>query len=85
MAHEYPNTDEHVNFRLSRPGFLGDMLGGPVRGFMFGVMLLAGLVLLAACMNLGGLLAARTSDRARELAIRVAIGSSRSRITNPIP
>jgi predicted permease len=80
LAHEYPNTDEHVNFRLSRPGFLGDMLGGPVRGFMFGVMLLAGLVLLAACMNLGGLLAARTSDRARELAIRVAIGSSRSRI-----
>src|SRR5947209_1444384 len=80
LAHEYPDTDERVNFRLSRPGFLGDMLGGPVRGFMLGVMLLAGLVLLAACLNLGGLLAARTSARARELAIRVAIGSSRSRI-----
>src|SRR6185437_5950039 len=80
LAKEYPNTDEHLSFHLSRPGFLGDMLGGPVRGFMFGVMLLAALVLIAACTNLGGLLAARTSDRARELAIRVAIGSSRARI-----
>jgi predicted permease len=80
LASEHPATDEHIEYRLSRPGFLGDMLGNPVRGFMFGVMLLAALVLLAACMNIGGLLAARTSDRARELAIRVAIGSSRSRI-----
>lgn len=80
LAKEYPDTDERLSFHLSRPGFLGDMLGGPVRGFMFGVMLLAGLVLLAACTNLGGLLAARMSDRARELAIRLAIGSSRARI-----
>ncbi len=80
LAKEYPSTDERMTFHLSRPGFLGDMLGGPVRAFMYGVMLLAGLVLLAACTNLGGLLAARMSDRTRELAIRVAIGSSRSRI-----
>ena len=80
LAKKYPNTDERLNFRLSRPGFLGDMLGGPVRSFVSGIMLLACLVLLAVCTNLGGLLAARTSDRARELAIRVAIGSSRSRI-----
>ena len=80
LAHEYPDTDEHIDFRLSRPGLLGDMLGGPVRGFMFGVMLLATLVLLAACTNLGGLLASRTADRARELSIRVALGSSRGRI-----
>lgn len=80
LAHEYPNSDEHLTFRLSRPGLLGDMLGGPIRGFMFGVMLLAVLVLLAACTNLGGLLASRTADRARELSIRVALGSSRARI-----
>jgi predicted permease len=80
LAREYPANDEHLNYRLSKPGFLGDSLGGPMRGFMFGIMLLAGLVLLASCANLGGLLAARTSDRARELAIRVAIGSSRMRI-----
>ena len=80
IAHEHPDTDEHLTFRLTKPGFLGDGLGAPVRAFMFGIMLLAALVLLAACTNLGGLLAARTSDRARELAIRVAIGSTRGRI-----
>ena len=80
LAREYPGSDERLTFRLSRPGLLGDMLGGPVRGFMFGVLLLAALVLLAACTNLGGLLASRTADRARELSIRVALGSSRARI-----
>ena len=80
LAREHPESDEHLSFRLSRPGFVGDTVGKPVRGFMFGVMLLACLVLLAACTNLGGLLASRTADRARELSIRVALGSSRLRI-----
>ena len=43
-------------------------------------MLLAGLILLAACANLGSLFAARASDRAREVALRLALGSSRNRI-----
>ncbi|HEV2474143.1 MAG TPA: FtsX-like permease family protein, partial [Chthonomonadales bacterium] len=61
-------------------GMLGDVLGGPVRMFLAGVMLLAGIVLMAACANLGGLFAARTADRARELGIRIALGSTRGRI-----
>jgi predicted permease len=44
------------------------------------LMLLAGLILLAACANLGSLFAARTSDRSREVALRLALGSSRERI-----
>ena len=69
-----------MNFTLARPGLAGDFLGGPVRAFVTGLMLLAGLILLAACANLGSLFAARAADRSREVALRLALGSSRKRI-----
>jgi len=80
IARQYPKDEEGLALKLARPGLIGDFVGGPVRGFLVGVMALAGIVLLAACANLGSLFAARTADRAREIAIRMAIGSSRWRI-----
>lgn len=80
LAKSYPNDDGRINFSLSRPGLLGNMFGQPVLAFLTGLTLLAGLVLLAACANLGGLFAARAADRSRETALRLALGSSRRRI-----
>jgi predicted permease len=80
LEKNYPKTDAYMFFSLARPSLAGDMLGPPVKGFMTGMMLLAGLILLAACANLGGLFAARAADRSREIALRLALGSSRKRI-----
>jgi predicted permease len=80
LAKTYPSDDEGVKFTLAHPGLIGDMLGGPARAFMSGLMMLAGLILLAACANLGSLFAARTADRAKETALRLALGSRRGLI-----
>jgi predicted permease len=80
LAKRYPASDDGLNARLVKPGLMGDVLGDATRAFLFGIMLLALLVLLAACANLGSIFAARAADRSRELAIRLAIGSTRRRI-----
>ena len=84
VAKQYPKEEEGLALKLARPGMIGDFIGGPARGFLAGVMGLAGIVLLAACANLGSLFAARTADRAKEIAIRLAIGSSRWRILRQV-
>jgi predicted permease len=80
LAKTYPADDDGVKFTLARPGLVGDMLGGPAKAFMAGMMLLAGLILLAACANLGSLFAARAADRSKEIALRMALGSRRGLI-----
>ncbi len=79
LAKAYPKDDPHESFTLGRPS-MPSALGRPVRAFVSALMLLAGLILLAACANLGSLFAARASDRSREVALRLALGSSRKRI-----
>ena len=76
----YPKEDAKMTFSLTRPGLAGDWFGGPLKAFLLGMLLLAGLILLAACANLGSLFAARAADRSREVALRLALGSSRKRI-----
>ncbi|HEY2856863.1 MAG TPA: ABC transporter permease [Terracidiphilus sp.] len=80
MAKANPKEDEGLKFNLAHPGLVGDTLGRPARAFMAGLMLLAGLILLAACANLGSLFAARAADRSREIAVRMALGSRRKLI-----
>ncbi|HEY6850245.1 MAG TPA: ABC transporter permease [Terracidiphilus sp.] len=84
LAKRYPADDDGLDARLVKPGLKGDVWGDPARAFLAGIMGLASLVLLAACANLGGIFAVRSADRRKELAIRMAIGSSRWRIVRAL-
>jgi predicted permease len=76
----YPKDHTPMAFVLARPALYGDFFGRPMKAFLAALMLLAGLILLAACANLGSLFALRAADRSREVALRLALGSSRKRI-----
>src|SRR5207237_3564724 len=76
----YPKEVGQMTFTLARPGLYGDFLGPVVQAFLIGLMMLAALILLGACANLGSLFAARAADRSREVALRLALGASRSRV-----
>jgi len=73
-----------MKLTLSPPGMAGSLGRGPTQAFTGGIMLLAFLVLLAACANLAALQTARGVDRDRELGIRLSIGASRGRIVRQL-
>lgn len=58
----YPKDESKITFQLVHVG-VASALGDAIKAFWGGLMLLAGLILLAACANLGSLFAARAADR----------------------
>src|SRR5439155_11202384 len=68
----YPKEFGHKSSSLSHVGLTS--FGRAAQAFVAGLMLLAGLILLASCANLGSLFAAHSADRSREVALRLALG-----------
>ncbi|HLY39780.1 MAG TPA: ADOP family duplicated permease [Terracidiphilus sp.] len=78
LAKAYPREFDAKHIVIERTGLTS--FRGPVHGFVAALMALAGLILLAACANLGGLFGAHAADHAKEVALRLALGSTRQRI-----
>jgi len=80
LAEEYPGTNARRTASVRAYGALPVVMRSPATVFLATLMGFAALILVITCTNVAGMFVARAAARQKEIAIRLAMGSSKRQL-----